>query len=62
MVQLVKCPTIDFGSGRDLTVHEFGPHIGLSTDNVGPAWDSFSLPLYASPPLGTLSRSLSQNK
>ena len=29
MAQLVKPVTLGFGSGHDLTVHEFGPHIGL---------------------------------
>ena len=29
VVQSVKHPTLDFGSGPDLTVHEFKPHIGL---------------------------------
>ena len=39
--------TLDFGSGHDLTVREFEPHIGLRTDSVEPAWDSLSpsLPL-----------------
>ena len=29
MAQSVKCPTLDFGSGHDFTVHGFEPHIGL---------------------------------
>ena len=29
MAQWVKCPTLDFGLGCDLTVCGFEPHIGL---------------------------------
>ena len=47
MAQSVKRPTCDFGSSHDLTVHEFEPHVGLSTDGTEPAWDSAS----TSPPL-----------
>ena len=47
--QSVKRPTLGFGSGRDLTVHEFEPCIRLCADRVGPAQDSLcpslSLPL-----------------
>ena len=46
----VKCPTLDFGSGPDLTVRKIGPHVGLCPDGAEPAWDS----LYA-PPLLSLS-------
>ena len=42
MVQLVKCPILDFGSGHDLTVLEFKPCIGLCIDSAEPAWDSLS--------------------
>ena len=28
MAQLVKCSTLDLGSGRELTVREFKPHVG----------------------------------
>ena len=55
----VKHPTLDLGSGYDLTVHEFEPHIWLYADSMEPAWDSLSLPL--SLPLPCLC-SLSQNK
>ena len=41
MAQLVKCLTLDFGSGQDLTVCEFEPYVGLCADSVEPAWDSF---------------------
>ena len=29
MAQSVNCPTLDFGSGHDLMVHEIDPHVGL---------------------------------
>lgn len=47
----VRRPNIDFGSGHDLTVHEFKPHMGLCADSVEPAWDSISLPSLSAPPL-----------
>ena len=46
--QSVKRQTLDFGSGHDLTVHEFEFRIGLYANNTEPAWDSlspFTLPL-----------------
>ena len=43
LAQLVKRPTLDFGSGHDLTVREFEPRVGLCADNTEPAWDSQSL-------------------
>ena len=49
VAQLVKRPTLDFGSGQDLTVPEIEPCVGLCADSVEPAWDSFSPSL--SPPL-----------
>ena len=49
MAQLVKHPTPSFSSGRDLTVHETEPRIGLFADSVEPARDSLSLPPYSSP-------------
>ena len=48
--QLVKRPTLDFGSGHDFTVHEFKPHLGLCADSMEPAWDSLS-PSLSAPPL-----------
>ena len=64
MAQLVKCPTLDFGSGHYLTVCEFERYIGLYADTVGLLGilsPSPSLPL---PCLCSvcLSPSLSQNK
>ena len=56
MAQLVKCLTLDFGSGYDLMVCAFEPGVRI------PCWDSLSLSpsLSASPPLThTLSLSLS---
>ena len=49
MAQSIKCLTLDFGSGRDLMVHEFEAHIGLHAGSVEPAWNSLflSLPLPA---------------
>ena len=63
--QSVKRPTLDFGSGRDLTVREFEPRIGPCTDLAEPAWNlSLSLPLslpvslsLSAPPLVVLSLS-----
>ena len=43
VAQSVKPPALDFGSGPDLTVCEFEPHIGICADSVEPAWDSLSL-------------------
>ena len=58
MAQSVKHLTLDFGSGHDLTVREFVPHLG--SDHMEPAWDSLSLALSA-PPLLSLSLSLKIN-
>ena len=50
--------TLDFGSGRDLMVREFKPHVGLRAVSAEPAWDSLSLPLSLWPSLSyTLSLS-----
>ena len=49
MAQSVEHLTLDFGSGHDLTVRGFEPHIGLCTDNAEPTWDSLSLSLCPSP-------------
>ena len=43
MAQLVKHPTLDFGSGHDLVVQEFELHIGLHADSAEPAWDILAL-------------------
>ena len=61
VAQLVKRLMLGFGSGHDLTVHEFEPRVGLCTDNTEAAWDSLSL---SAPPLLTCTCSLclSQNK
>ena len=37
VAQSVKCLTLDFGSGHDLTVCEFEPCIGLCVDSLEPA-------------------------
>ena len=56
MAQSVEHLTLDFGSGHDLSVCEFEPHIGLLTGSVEPAWDSLSVLPHAR------MCSLSQNK
>ena len=51
----------DFGSGHDLTVHEFKPQIGLSVVSTDLASDPLFPSLSAPPPLVlSLSLSLSQ--
>ena len=64
MAQSVKCPTLDFGSGHDLTVCEFEPCVTFCTDSAEPAWDSLSssLSLPLSLPVFSLSLSLKINK
>ena len=42
MAQLVKLPTLDLGSGHDLSVALFKPHIGLYAVSAEPSWDSLS--------------------
>ena len=61
--QLVKRPALGFGSGRDLTVREFEPRIGLGADGTEPAWDSLS-PCLSAPPLlaHTLSLKIKKEK
>ena len=46
---LVKCQTLDFRSGPDLTVGEIEPCVGFCADITEPAWGSLSLSLYPSP-------------
>ena len=60
VAQSVKCPTLDFGSSHDLTVHEIKPHVGLCTDRGKPAWDS--IPSLSLCPSLTCDHSLSQDK
>ena len=55
LAQSVKCTTLDFGSGHDLTFWEFESHIGLSAVSTQPAWDPLSPPLRSVLPLVTLS-------
>ena len=50
--QSVEHPTLDFGSGHDLTVREFKPHIGLCADSSEPGacfWFCVPLSLCPSP-------------
>ena len=42
VAQSVKCSTLDFSSGHDLTFGEIEPHVGLDTVSREPAWDSLS--------------------
>ena len=44
MAHSVKCPTLDLGSGHDLTVHELELHMGLCCVSTESAWE-FSLSL-----------------
>ena len=53
MAQLVKCPTLEFGLGHDLTVHEIEPRVGLCAESLLRIL-SLSLP---SPPLSSLALS-----
>ena len=65
VVQPVKHPTLDFGSGHDLTVCGIEPRVRIHADSTGPAWDSLSLSLSAPPLLvsvHSLSLSLKVNK
>ena len=62
VAQSVKCLTLDFCSGHDLTVHEFEPCIRLYADREEPAWDSLSPTLsLLLPSLHTLFQKISIN-
>ena len=41
----MKRPTLDFGSGHDLTVPELQPLVELCADSEEAAWNSLSLSL-----------------
>ena len=59
VAQSVEWPTLDFGSGHDLTVRGFEPCLGLCTMSTEPASDPLSLSLSLSlsvPPLLSLSK------
>ena len=63
MAQLVKCPTLDFGSGHDLMVRGIEPCVGFWDGSKEPASDSLSLspsPSLSAPPLLVLTHSLSK--
>ena len=45
MARSVKHPTLQVGSGHDLSVGGFEPHVGLCADSSEPAWDFLSLSL-----------------
>ena len=58
--QSAKRPTLDFGSGPDLTVHELEPRVGFCAESAESAWDSLSLSLpLSAPPMLVVSLSLS---
>ena len=40
--QSFKRPALDFGSGYDLMVHGFEPHVVLCASGAGLAWDPLS--------------------
>ena len=46
VAQSIERPIMGFSSGHDLMVCEFKHLNGLCTDNVEPAWDSLSFPLF----------------
>ena len=55
----VKCPTLDFSSGHDLTVGGIDLCIGLCADSVESAWDWDSLShCLSAPPLLALSQKI----
>ena len=54
--------TLGFGSGQDLTVHEFEPYLGLCANSAEPAWGSLSLSLLSLPLPHLCSLSLKVNK
>ena len=57
----LKCLTLDFGSGHDLTVRVLEPRIGLHADNVELVWDSVSLSLCPSPVALCISIKINEN-
>ena len=62
VAQLVKCPTLDSGSGHDLAVCEIKPCVGLSADVAEPAWESLSPSLSIPSPACAHALSLKINK
>ena len=44
MVSQLSILSLDLGSGHDVTVDEFKPHIGLCIGGAESAWDSLPLP------------------
>ena len=60
VTQVVKHPTLGFGSGHDLRICECEPCVRLCADSPEPAWDSLSLLSLPLPCLYPLSLSLSK--
>ena len=59
----VKRLILGFGSGHDLTVHEFEPYIRLCADSVEPSWNplfslSLPFPCSCSPSLSQINNKL----
>ena len=50
MAQLVKHPTLGFGSAVDLMAHGFEPHIGLCAVSLESAWILSLSPSLSGPP------------
>ena len=61
VAQWVKCLGLGFGSGYDLPLHGFEPHVRLCDDNVEPVWASLS-PSLSAPPLLVCALCLSPSK
>ena len=46
MAQSVMHPTLDFGSGHNLTIDEIKPCVRACSDSAGSAWESLPLSLH----------------
>ena len=60
MVQSIKHPTLEFGSGHNLRVCGLEPHVELCSDSLEPVWESLSL--LSLPLFHACKYTLSQNK
>ena len=60
VAQLAERPTLDFGSGHDLTVPEIEPFVRLQADSTEPVWDSLSSLSLCPSPAHPLTLSLSK--
>ena len=57
----LSIPTLDFGSGRDLMVHEFEPQVGLPVVSAEPASDPLPPSLSARPPFSLSLSKINKN-